>query len=164
MASGLNASPKPSLNPLRCDGTELPEPLLLMGKLIVLCILLTSEWRALPDPFLPFLPFFDLFHHWPLFRWGLKIALLGSAASLLFNRWVRMACTVAGSVFLIGMLASRPYFTNNRMFTGCILFVLGLYQPHHEPWLLRLQIVLVYIGGALNKLLDVNWRNGQFFQ
>lgn len=160
----MSATRKPSLNPLRCDGTELPEPLLLMAKLIVLCILLTSEWRAVPDPFLPFLPIFDLFHRTALFRWVLKIALLGSAGALLFNRWVRTACTVAGSVFLIGMLASRPYFTNNRMFTGCILFLLGLYDPSRGPWLLRLQIVLVYIGGALNKLLDVNWRNGQFFQ
>ncbi len=160
----MNASPKPSLNALRCDGTDLPEPLLLMAKLIVLSILLTSEWRALPDPFVPFLPFFDLFHNTALFRWGLKIALLGSIAALLFNRWVRTACTVAGSVFLIGMLASRPYFTNNRMFTGCILLFLGLYQPRQQPWGLRLQIVLVYIGAALNKLLEPTWRNGQFFQ
>jgi len=135
-----------------------------MAKLIALSILLTSEWRALPDAFLPFVPFFDLFHHTAVFRWVLKIALLGSVAALLFNRWVRTACTVAGSVFLIGMLASQPYFTNNRMFTGCILFILGLYEPRREPWLLRLQIVLVYIGASLNKLLDAYWRNGQFFQ
>ena len=160
----MSAARKLSLNPLRCDGTELPEPLLLMAKLIALSILLTSEWRALPDAFLPFLPFLAVVHHTALFRWGLKIALLGSVAALLFNRWVRTACTVAGSVFLIGMLASRPYFTNNRMFTGCILFLLGLYQPRQKFPLLRLQIVLVYIGAALNKLLDVNWRDGQFFQ
>jgi predicted DCC family thiol-disulfide oxidoreductase YuxK len=135
-----------------------------MAKLIALSILLTSEWRALPDPFLPFVPFFDLFHSTALFRWALKIALLGSLGCLLFNRWVRTACAVAGSVFLIGMLASRPYFTNNRMFAGCVLFLLGLYQPRQKLPLLRLQIVLVYIGAAVNKLLDVNWRNGQFFQ
>ena len=57
---GLPAVTGPSWNPLRCSGTALPVPLLLMAKLIALAFLLTNHVRILPDPFLPFLPGLDL--------------------------------------------------------------------------------------------------------
>ncbi len=163
VAGGMKPSTKPSLNPFHCGGTPLPVPLLLTAKLIALAVILTFEWRALPDPFLPFLPIFDRLGSGPLFRWGLEAAVLFSAGALLLNRWVRPACLVMGSAFLVGILASRAFFSNNRMFVGCILFLIGLYEPRTGPWLVRLQVALVYLGASLNKLLDADWRSGQFF-
>jgi predicted DCC family thiol-disulfide oxidoreductase YuxK len=40
----------------------------------------------------------------------------------------------------------------------------GLQQPGQEPWLVRWQVAILYFGAGLNKLLDVDWRSGQFFE
>ena len=149
-------------NPLRFGGTELPPELLLTAKLAVVCLVLRMTWRELPNPFIPFLPAFDYFRHTP-FDWALKAAVLIGSAAVLFNYRVRAACLVIGSAFLTGILASRPYFENNIMYLGCLLFLLGLYEPKTGPWLIRAQIILVFFAAALNKLLDVNWRSGKFF-
>jgi predicted DCC family thiol-disulfide oxidoreductase YuxK len=149
-------------NLLRLGGTELPPPMLLAAKLAVVCLVLRMTWRDLPNPFLPFVPAFDYFRHTP-FGWGLKAAVLIGSAAVLFNYRVRAACLLIGSAFLVGILASRPYFENNIMYLGCLLFLLGLYEPRTGPWLIRAQIIVVFFAAALNKLLDANWRSGEFF-
>ncbi|MBV9580945.1 MAG: hypothetical protein JO057_20380 [Chloroflexi bacterium] len=62
------------------------------------------------------------------------------------------------------VLSSRVYFGNNRIFCACVLFLAGLQQVGQGPWLIRSQVVLVYLGAGLNKLLDPDWRSGQFFE
>ncbi len=163
MAGEVKPSGAWSPNPLRCGGTELPLPLLLAAKLLVSVVVLSLIWHQLPDPFLPFLPVFDYFRHTPFFGWGLRVAALIGSGAVLFNYRVRAACLVIGSAFLVGILASRVYFENNRMFLGCLLFLLGLYEPRTGPLLLRTQVVFVYFAAALNKVLDPSWRSGEFF-
>ena len=153
-----------SLNPLKVSGTTLPPNLLLMAKLVTLYFLLTGQWQRLPDHFLPFLPLFD--HAGPpiLFRGTLQVVFLAAAVSLFVNSHVRTCCLLLGAVILVGILSSRPYFENNRMFTGCILFLAGLYQPGQKAWLIRYQVVLLYFAAGLNKILDADWRSGRFFK
>jgi predicted DCC family thiol-disulfide oxidoreductase YuxK len=64
----------------------------------------------------------------------------------------------------LGTLSSRIYFENNRMFLGCVFFLLGLYEQRTGPWLVRLQVILVFFSAALNKLLSISWRSGSFFE
>ena len=154
---------KSSLNPLRCDGTALPTPLLLMAKVMALALLLTGEWYAMPDIFLPYLSFLDLVPAGHIFHIVLEIAIVVSAVALLFNLRVRPACLVIGSSYLLASVASQPYFTNSRLFTGCLFFVIGLCAEGQEPWLIWYQVALLYFGGALNKLLEADWRSGRFF-
>lgn len=156
--------PRMSFNPLRVSGTVLPPNVLLMAKLITLCFLLTGQWNLLPDHFLPFLPIFDRLGSPTLFRSILQAVFLVAALLLFINRHVRTCCLVLGAVILVGIVSSRPYYENNRMFTGCIFFLTGLYQPAGKPWLIRYQVVLVYFAAGLNKLLDLDWRSGRFFQ
>jgi hypothetical protein len=154
-----------SLNPLRSRGTTLAPNLLLAAKLIVLCWLLTGAWLLLPGPFLPYLPGFD---HLASALWIHRILttlFFVSALSLAFNRFVRASCIILGGVILLALLFSRPYFENNRLLCGSILFMIGLSERgHRKPWLLRLQIALVYLGAGLSKLLSPEWRSGQFFE
>lgn len=151
-------------NPLRVGGTELPPNLLLMAKILVPCFLLTGQLGNLPNHFLPFLDVFDYAGPPLLFQRGLQIVFLIAAASLLFNYRVRTCCLLLGGVVLVGILSSRPYFENNRTFTGCLWFVTGLYVPGQKPWVVRWQVILLYFGAGLNKLLDSDWRSGQFFE
>jgi predicted DCC family thiol-disulfide oxidoreductase YuxK len=154
---------KPSLNPFRCSGTPLPVPILLMAKLVALSILLSLEWKSFPDPFLPFIPAFSHLAIGPLFRWSLKLVFLTATTALLFNRYVRAACLAIAFVFLTAVFSSRIYFENNRLFVGCLFFLAGLTDTDGSPWLLRCQVVLLYLAAGTNKLLDAGWRSGLFF-
>jgi predicted DCC family thiol-disulfide oxidoreductase YuxK len=108
-------------------------------------------------------PVLDLFRSTPYFGWALRGAALFGSVAVLLNYRVRTACLVIGSAFLLGTLSSRVYFENNRMFLGCVFFLLGLYEQRTGPWLVRAQVMLVFFSAALNKLLDASWRSGQFF-
>jgi hypothetical protein len=152
-----------TLNPLKCSGTPLPVPVLLMVKLVALCILLSLEWKSFPDPFLPFIPVFNHLAVGPLFRWSLKLVFLAAAGALLFNRHVRAACLTIAFVFFAAVFSSRIYFENNRLFAGCLFLLAGLTETEGSPWLLRGQVVLLYLAAGSNKLLDAGWRSGLFF-
>ena len=164
MAGEVKSTTKWSPNPLRFNATQLPLPLLLVAKLVVTMILVRLTWRELPNPFIPVLPILDHFAFARLFGLVLKVAVVMGSAAILLNYRVRAACLIVGSAFLLGILASRPYFENNIMYVGCLLFLLGLYEPRTGPWLVRAQIILVFFAAALNKLLDSDWRSGQFFE
>ena len=162
--SAESPAAKPSWNPLRCGGTALPPPVLLMAKLIALCLLLTGHVTLLPQPFLPFLPIFDHMGDPVVFQWVLRVAFVASALALLFNRSVRVSAFVLGATILVGVLSSKIYYGNNKIFCGFILLLTGLQRPGQDPWLLRYQVAIVYFGAGLNKILDPDWRTGQFFE
>jgi predicted DCC family thiol-disulfide oxidoreductase YuxK len=163
MAKDLKSTDATSRNPLRFGGLDLPMPLILVAKLLAVCILGRLLWRDLPDPFLPMVPVLDLFRSTPYFGWALRGAALFGSVAVLLNYRVRTACLLIGSAFLLGTLTSRIYFENNRMFVGCVFFLLGLYEQKTGPWLVRAQVMLVFFSAGLNKLLDASWRSGQFF-
>ena len=83
---------------------------------------------------------------------------------MLVNRFVRTACVVLALVIFTALLSSRQYFENNRTFTGCVLLLIGLYDPRSRVSLVPYQLALVYFGAAFNKMLDADWRSGQFVQ
>jgi hypothetical protein len=149
--------------PFRISNTELPDNVLLLAKIVALAFLATGQIRLLSWHFLPFLRFFDRLGSPALFHWTLVTIFLGAAVALFYNRHVRICCLVLGSVILISLLSSRLYFENNRAYSACILLLAGLSSRQQKPWPLRLQVVLVYFGAALNKLLQSDWRSGQFF-
>jgi predicted DCC family thiol-disulfide oxidoreductase YuxK len=164
MAEEMTSTPSHSFNPLRFGGSDLPMPLHLVAKLLAICVLARVLWWDLPNPFLPVVPAFDLFHSTPYFGLALRTAALLGSLAIVLNYRVRAACLVVGAAFLLGILASRVYFENNRMFLGCVFSLLGLYEKRTGPWLVRAQIVLVYFSAGLNKLLDASWRSGRFFE
>ncbi len=149
-------------NPLRCSGTELPVPLLLMAKIIALALLVTGHARLMPDPFLPFIPALD---HLPpdLFRLGLQVLLVGSAVALLINFHPRLRALMLGFTILLAVISSKAYYGNNKLMCAALLLLAGLYHPRTGAWLLRLQVAIVYFGAGLNKILDSDWQTGVFF-
>jgi predicted DCC family thiol-disulfide oxidoreductase YuxK len=164
LAHPLSLSERPSLNPLKCNVTALPPHVFLMAKLIALCLLLTGVWRRLPYPFLPFLSILDHVGPPAVFRGVLQAVFVGSAVFLLFNQHVRMACLLLSSTIFLAILSSRPFYESNRLFCACLLFLAALQQRGEKPWLVRWQVAILYLGAGLNKLTDVDWRSGQFFE
>jgi hypothetical protein len=149
--------------PLRISGTELPDNVLLMAKVITLAFIATGQFRLFSWHFLPFLRVFDDLGTPAVFHWTLVTVFLAAAAALFYNQHVRICCFVLGGVILISLLSSRAYFENNRTYCACLLILAGLCNRGQSPWPIRLQVVLVYFGAALNKLMEPDWRSGQFF-
>jgi hypothetical protein len=153
-----------SLNPLAVGGTDMAPNLLLLTKVLVVCFFVSGQWALLPEPFLPFLGFLDDLGSPAVFQIALKVIFVVASALLLTNRSPRAASLTLGLVIVVAMLASRNYVENNRFFV-CLLFVLAGLSDRQQlgPRLVQLQIALVYFGAASNKLLDVDWRSGQYF-
>jgi hypothetical protein len=153
---------RPSWNPLRCTGLELPPNLVIMVKAIAIALLLTRHFLLLPDPFLPFIPGMDSIPG-PLFQHSMQALMIGSAIALLLNRGVRLSSFLLGMSLLLSVVASKAYYGNNKTFCGLVLVLASLYQRGRSPWMLRAQLVIVYFGAGLNKVLDPDWRSGVFF-
>jgi len=154
--------PKWWATPVRIFGTDLSPNLLLMAKLIVLAMWLQAG-LPLSKPFLPFFTFFDRIAMAEIFYFALVTAFAIGTIFLFLNRRVREASLVLGLIILLSLLASRPNYSNNLAYCGALLFMTGL-QGSGEPWLLRVQVAMLYFGAGVNKLLDPDWRSGQFFE
>src|SRR5215831_9061919 len=160
--AGMALAVKPSWNPLRFTGTELPTQLLILVKVLALVVLLVNHVRILPDPWLPFIPGIDWLPP-ALFQRALQTAFVTSALALLFNRRVRVASLVLGSTMLLAVVSSKAYYGNNKTFCGLMFFLAGLYQPGGYNFI-RWQLAITYFGAGLNKALDADWHSGVFFE
>jgi len=155
-------SVKPSWNPLKCRGTGLPVNLTILVKSLAAVVLLTNHVKILPDPWLPFIPAIGLIPP-VLFQRTLQTVFVLSALAIIFNRRIRLASLVIGSTMLISVVSSKAYYGNNKTFCGLMFFLAGLYQPG-GPNFIRWQLAVTYFGAGLNKLLDVDWQSGIFFE
>ncbi len=153
-----------SWNPVRIGGTALPANLLLLAKLILLCLFLFSEWRHFKVPFLPFVPVFDSLRSFEAFPAVLCGAFFFGAFLVFFNRSVRAGCLMVGLAVLVAILAGRIEYRNHSVIASFLLILIGLHDKQHGLALLRLQVAVIYFGAGLNKILDPDWLNGQFFE
>jgi hypothetical protein len=139
-----------------------------MIKIIVLACLLKGTLFQSPGIFLPFLPLFDSLKGLGLapqmFARILQGAFLFGATLLYLNCRVRFFSFFLGVILLVAILSSRTYYQNNRFFCACLLLLTGLQELGGSPWLLRGQVVLVYLGAGLNKLLSADWISGRYFE
>lgn len=156
------ASSGASWNPLKCSGTGLPMNLTILVKVLAMVLLVTNHVRILPDPWLPFIPFIDLFPP-ILFQRTLQTVFVVSALAIVFNRRVQLSALVLGATMLMAVVSSKAYYGNNKTFCGLMLFLAGLYKPGGPPFL-RWQLAITYFGAGLNKALDADWHTGIFFE
>jgi hypothetical protein len=154
------------LDPLRCTDTELPPELLLIGKLLALALLwgLGPLWS--PELFLPFLePLDALRGAWPWLRRVFGALLPLGACGLLLNVAPRASALSLGGVVLSSILLSRVVYSNTYLLYGLVLVLIGLHEGRQIPSrVLRLQLVIIYLGAGLNKLLEPDWRSGRYFE
>src|SRR5437899_6219834 len=113
------------VEPFRITGTELPENVLLLAKIIALAFIATGQFRLLSWHFLPFFSSFDKMGSPAVFHWSLVTIFLISATALFYNLRVRCCCLILGGVILVSLMSSRLYFENNRTYCACILILAG---------------------------------------
>jgi uncharacterized membrane protein YphA (DoxX/SURF4 family) len=155
--------PAASLNPFRVRGTALPPSALLAAKIVTVVFLITGGWR-LTSPAVPFIGFLGELASPRTTQDVAQAVWLIGAACLLLNRFVRPSCLVLGGTLLLAQLWSQAYRTNNLTFTALLLLMIGLSDRRTVTALIRAQLVVLYFWAGTNKLLDVHWRNGDFFE
>jgi predicted DCC family thiol-disulfide oxidoreductase YuxK len=159
-----------SWNPLRNNTTQLPPNLVVVSKafalfLIIKTLFFTGTFYRLKEPYLPFLFIFDEIGHPSIIHAILQIGLFGSAIAILFNRNVRAFSFIAGSCILLSILGAKGSYSNNFLFTSFILLLVGLQKSgdNKSSWI-RYQLAVLYLGAALNKMMDPDWQTGQFME
>jgi hypothetical protein len=60
-------------------------------------------------------------------------------------------------------LSSKVYYRNAIVFVGVLFLLTGLQESGRPPILIWWQLAVMYFGAGLNKLLEVDWRTGQYF-
>ncbi len=152
-----------SWNPFSCQAATLPPNLVLTAKLIFIGLVGKGYYNDLSDHFLPVIGIFEKMGPPAVFTGILKITFWAAGVSLLLNRGVRNCCLILGILFLIVPLSSQLSYSNAKILCGCIFLLIGLH-PGGPPWLIRVQLALIYFGAGFNKLLEPDWLSGQYFE
>jgi hypothetical protein len=130
-------------NPLTTNRSDLPPPLALIAKLLTLVYVVKGVVFDFPTPFLPFLGFFDALGRDglspTLFKTACQLVFAAGLFGVLFSSRTRLACLALGGILLIGILSSKIFYTNGKVFWSCLMLMLGLQGKTHSPWLLQTQ-------------------------
>lgn len=150
-------------SPLNVYNTSMRPNILLMCKFLFLLFIAHGFLFKISDPFLPFIGAFDVLRTTPnIFKVLLQTLFISAGSLLLINIRVRSMSVILGVVIIIVLLSSKPIFRNHLFIGGCVFLLSGLTDKKHNPWLLYIQLSLVYFGAVLNKVFQIDWWNGQF--
>ncbi len=137
-------------------------PLLFVARMMVIFLLWIRGMDNILPPFLPFLESLNLLRGqgWLFFLldWLYWISLLMVFVGF---RYYFFSLVLAALVFF-SIISSKPQFSNSFLYSGCILFLVGMHRPGMD-WIFRIQIALLYLGAGFNKLFDPDWISGQYF-
>ncbi|MDO5971183.1 HTTM domain-containing protein [Flavivirga aquimarina] len=134
-----------------------------MCKLVFLLLVFHGFYAIINDPYIPFISYLDKFNDFPnVYKNTLRTLFFTSGIFMLFNFKVRYMSFVLGLTIAFVLLASKPNFANHYFICACILILASLIDKKQTPWLLFMQISILYFGAAINKMLQVDWWNGQF--
>lgn len=149
--------------PLNFLVTDMQPNILLMCKLFFLLLCAHGFVGYIEDPYIPFIQLLDVFSNYPnVFKITLKSLFLCSGILLLFNVKPRTMSTILGCTVILILLSSKSLFRNHLFICGCALLLAGLSNKKGLPWLLYMQLSLVYFGAVTNKVFEVDWWNGHF--
>ncbi|MEH6680163.1 MAG: hypothetical protein V7724_06415 [Sediminicola sp.] len=149
--------------PWRMEGTSMLPNVLLMCKLMFILLMAHGFYGYIADPFLPFFQELDFFGKYPgIYEAVMKTLFLVSGTLLLLNFQVRAMAIIAGITILMVLLSSKPLFRNHILICGCALFLAGLSDREKDPYLLYVQLSIVYLGAFTNKVFQMDWWTGQF--
>lgn len=134
----------------------------LAAKLVILYLLPGRLRHGFPAPFLAWVGPINTDVFQPLWSPCLLVLFLSGAFLTGCNRAPRVGAAVCGGVLFLHLLASPVHYSNSMLFFASLLCLLAAETPATGSWLIRAQLALVYFGAGLNKLLDPDWRDGQF--
>lgn len=147
-------------NPLSLRGTDLTPVALLIARLVALSVI----GQQILHRHIPYFPELEGLGTPSEFRHVLRALSRLGFVLLLVTPWARLGSLLIGGVLLTGLLACRPCQSVAHTYVACVLLVLACSSRRTGVSLLRLQVVILYAAAALNKVFDVDWWNGRYFE
>ncbi len=139
------------------DQGELPITHQRAAQLIATAWLVTGQSFFFPPPHL------SVFEGAPDLPWRLILAALStlSSVAIIFSRFPRVASAALAGVIALELFATRTWFSHNRLFVLALLVTIALSTKTLSS-LPRMQVGVVFLGSALDKLFAPAWRDGSF--
>ncbi|GMQ33241.1 hypothetical protein Ataiwa_15130 [Algoriphagus taiwanensis] len=137
-------------------------PVLFAARMLVIYLVGIRRMKHILPPFLPFIPGLETISQWPFLFYLLDAIYWVCLAMVFLGYRFQRFSLILGLLVFFSILGSKTQFSNSFLFSGSLLFLIGLYRPGME-WIFRIQIALLYIGAGVNKLLDPDWQSGQYF-
>jgi len=145
------------------ENSRLPIPVIISVKALFLYILFFNYGLINPLSYeLPFLPFISVLDGMPAIMYQILSVTLGLSViiPLLVKKYYQVFAFVAGLIVLLFILSSKILFSNSLTFAACFLLLAGLYFG--RVYIFRVQISILYLGAAINKIFSEDWWNGLF--
>lgn len=145
------------------ENNELTIPIVTTVKALLLYILFFNYGFINPFSYeLPFLPFISFLDWIPSVAYQILSVVLGLSVIVPFlakNNY-RLFAFISGITVLFFILSSKILFSNSLTFAACLLILACLYFG--KVCIFRIQISILYLGAAINKLFSEDWWNGLF--
>jgi hypothetical protein len=156
---------KPPRIPLfQVKGTDMYPSTLLVAKLLWLILFFHGTLSIFEVPFLPLLKPLDVLRpHVVPVSLALQLMFFLGGVALLFNVRPRIACIIVGLSILALLLGNRSTYRNHIFICVCAFLIGAVHRRDERPWMLVWQVAVLYVFSGFNKLFEVDWRDGQFF-
>ncbi|GEM_PF-2766658 len=137
-------------------------PLRFASIMLVFFLLGIRGTKHILPPQFPFIDGLQALSEFPSFFLFLDIIYWSCLILIIIGFKYKYAAFTLALMIFFQIGANSLLFSNSFLFAGCLLFLIGVYQQGNE-WTFRWQIALLYGGAGLNKALEFDWWNGNYF-
>jgi hypothetical protein len=138
-------------------------PLRFASVMLVIFLLGIRGTKHILPPRFPFINGFQILSEFPSLFLILDIIYWSCLILIVIGFRYKNAAFTLGLIIFFQIGANSLLFSNSFLFAGCLLLLIGVYRQGNE-WTFRWQICLLYAGAGLNKALEFDWWNGNYFK
>ena len=139
--------------------TKFPTNIDLMYKLIVI-LPIFHHYLFKNYLKLPFLDFINEIGNFHLIYWIVILLTIIGITITLFNIAPKIGSGMIAFCLLTITIGCRSCYSDSRLYIASLLILLAIYQKDFGIKLLRWQVIILYFGSGINKLLDPDWQSG----
>jgi hypothetical protein len=136
-------------------------PTLFVSRMLVIYLVFIRGIESVSPPFLSFFFYLDDLGRFPGLFIFLSLIFKVSLVFVFLGLKHRTFAFILGLLIIFMIISNRILFSNSLLYSGLVLFFIGLYKPGLE-WIFRAQFFFLYVGAGINKLFDYDWLNGQY--
>jgi hypothetical protein len=130
--------------------------------LVIFLVGIRGTKHILPPRF-PFIDGLQALSNFPSLFLLLDIIYWSSLILIVIGFRYQYGAFAVGLIIFFQISTNSLLYSNSFLFAGCMLFLIGIYRLGNE-WTFRWQIALLYAGAGLNKALEFDWWNGNYFK